>query len=44
MAVLSNDLIRQGAAGASTGYTIKNSYFNKHNKSKKRGKISALKI
>ena len=25
MAVLSNDLIRQGAAGASTGYTIKNS-------------------
>ena len=28
MAVLSNDLIRQGAAGASTGYTIKNSYFN----------------
>ena len=28
MAVLSSDLIRQGAAGASTGYTIDNSYFN----------------
>ena len=28
MAILSSDLIRQGAAGASTGYTIDNSYFN----------------
>ena len=28
MALLSSDLIRQGAAGASTGYTIDNSYFN----------------
>ena len=28
MAVLSSDLIRQGAAGASTGYTIQNSYYN----------------
>ena len=25
MAILSSDLIRQGAAGASTGYTINNS-------------------